>query len=688
MEKLFRDYLFTKGILVGEKENENSFHALFTLANLFAIKITKGDKLADLELVKYCSEMLGEDIPDPFYKGFPDSVLKLTKEQLLFDQLYNYYVTYDLGDFSEERHSLFEKDFEVTAFKENVEVKKFEILTKAEAEMVLKGYIENMLLSSRPLNENQFNVLTSYIINYNYVIEKCVCKDTVIRLALNSRKEGFEKIDLKGLTKFLSLSDVVKVVNLINFKEYDNKKIKNLNLTNKDRKFITALIYGIFEIGRVNVIECFEKKAIWNGLLHHIHIKAKSEEMQEFFNFMRGKDNLSVYSKFEKAMAEKDIVKAVNVLVEGKGQSVLLRNLNYIVSRCRTIEDLDAILKNVDSSNVMILIQLYIQYYFYKAGAKRTFKFTRFSSLLTTHEETDEEVKKRKSILSVGMVESLKDKIYELIVKNLKGKLNKVYISPNMYKIALPISETTSSSGYGVLPKGSRLPLGEFKKIRAFTYWEKVNDVDLSVIGLCDDGTQAEFSWRTMSSRGSDTGIVFSGDQVSGYNGGSEYYDIDIEQFQQNYPQVKKLIFCNNCYSDVPYSQFVCTAGFMIRDKEHSGEVFEPKTVKSSFSITAESTYASLFAFDIETREFVWLNTSMLQRSIVAGVNDLGYLAEYFEYSSILNVGKFFELMATEIVSDPLEADVIVSDEELEDVKEGVEIVKSCDFEKITALIG
>ena len=68
--------------------------------------------------------------------------------------------------------------------------------------------------------------------------------------------------------------------------------------------------------------------------------------------------------------------------------------------------------------------------------------------------------------------------------KLLAGKLGRVYVSPDMYNIALPLQENTSNGGYGVLPKGSRIHIEEGKKIRAFTYWEKVNDIDSALFRL------------------------------------------------------------------------------------------------------------------------------------------------------------------------------------------------------------
>ena len=49
-------------------------------------------------------------------------------------------------------------------------------------------------------------------------------------------------------------------------------------------------------------------------------------------------------------------------------------------------------------------------------------------------------------------------------------------------------------------------------------------------------------------------------------------------------------------------------------------------------------------------------------------------------------VGKLFEMLASELVASPDAADVIVSNEEME-VREEVEVVRSCDFEKINAYL-
>ena len=228
--------------------------------------------------------------------------------------------------------------------------------------------------------------------------------------------------------------------------------------------------------------------------------------------------------------------------------------------------------------------------------------------------------------------------------------------------------------------------MGEGRKIRAFTYWEKVNDIDLSLIGITDSGEQYEFSWRTMAQNQSEE-LRFSGDQTSGYNGGSEYFDVDTALFRQKHPEVKYLIFCDNVFSSSTFDECFCKAGYMIRDTESSGEIFEPKTVRSSFTVNCNSTFAYLFGIDLEKNDFVWLNAARDSSAHIAGATSVDFLADYFSATSVLNVGTLFEMLARETVSSPTDADVAVTDEEVS-VREGAQIVRSCDFEKIMALIG
>ena len=680
MKDIYRKYLFGKHVFVSDEaagEQKNQLEVLFSLANFFNIKITKGQKLVREGLIRFASECLGENVPEPFYRGFPKSVKKLTKEKLLFDQLIHYVMTYGFGNFSEAGHSLFEEVFERAAFKEGTDIREFTVVTEEEAVEMLRGIVNNLLAGTRPLSTEQYDLVREFIADYDITIENVASKNTCVKLLMDTRDLRF--------TEFLSMSDVIKLVDEMNYSLYGNENIKKLNLKNQDRKLIAAVMEKLFETGRCDIRNCFEKKKVWNGLLHHIHYKANSAEGKNFAAAMRGDGNQSVFSEFEKAMTVRNVRAAVEALKTGKGSAAVLRKLNYIISRCESEEDVQFVLDCIDTKNNIVLIQLLIQYGQYRdEKAPRTFAFTKYN-MMKIHTETPEELEKRKSDIASTQAAFIYDKLSEMLKKNLAGKLGKVYIDPDMKNYALPIQETASQGGFGVLTRGSRLPIPETKKLRGFTYWEKVNDIDLSCFGLEENGNRKEFSWRTMADNQSEA-ITYSGDETSGYKGGSEYFDINLDEFRKMYPETRYIVFCNNVYSGVSFSSCFCKAGYMTRDIEDSGQIYEPKTVKSAFMINSNSTFSYLYGLDLEKNELIWLNMARNGVTTVAGTTGMTFLLDYFHVTEVINVRSFFEMMASEVVDDMAAADLIVTDKDVE-IAEGKEVIREYDIDKITALM-
>lgn len=679
MKRIYQESLFEKNILVSVRKHapDHPVEVIAALAALFGIRVTGGSLLAQKSMIPFVSAQLGIHVPEPFYKGFPNSVRDISEGMLLADQLLHYFQTYGMGLFDEPGHSLFEPVIEKAAFREETAIRDFTIVTEDEAEERIEAIAGDLLMSTRPLSERQYALVREYMKDSGGAIEKCASKNTAVRLLADTRN--------LSLTRFLNLSDVIRLVDEINYRSYRNPDIRKLNLRNQDRKFITRVIDRLMETDRFDLEECCEKKALWCGLLHHLHYQPHGERAERFTACMRGRENLSVYSAFEKAMKESDLPRAVEVLQSGKGTAAVLRSLNRLLSRCASQEEVEALLEGMESPNVIVLVQLLLQYANRTQGEeRRSFAFTRYNRM-KVHQETDEEVSRRRSVIPEAYAETACRHIRKNIQQVLKGRLGKVYVDADMRNIALPLQENTSQGGFGVLSRGSRIPLEDGKKIRAFTYWEKVDDIDLSVIGLGTSGEQKEFSWRTMANEQSDE-LTFSGDQTSGYNGGSEYFDVVPELFMQRHPGIRYLVFCDNVYSASPFSQCVCRAGYMLRDLSDSGEVFEPKTVQSSYAVNCESTFAYLFALDLEKREFIWLNTVPESHARVAGDTSLDFLTRYFEVTSVINMYTFFEMMAEEMVENPSEADVIVSDRAA-DARDGAEIIRSCDFEKVLAYL-
>ena len=680
MESVFAEYLFKRRFLVNQaaESAENPAETRIALADLFNIRVINRANLLQPYMIRIADKLIGTyEIPEAFYRGFPETVRDLPRAALYYDQLLHYYNTYGLGNFEEAGHSVFEEDIERKVFDEEMPVLDYTVLTEEEAFEKIREYAGDLLSGSRRLSDEQYELVLEYIRIYNIFPETCGSKNTVIRLLCDTGDTRF--------ARFLMLSDVPKLADELNYRSSEVKNPKKLNLPNRDRKLLTAVIDKLIAEGKIDTRICYEKKTLWAGLLHHIHYKTADPKGTEFLNAMRGSENRSVLSDFEMILSGSGAVDAAEYLLRHKGPGALLRTLDRLLSRCRSDQEVRAVIEMIDTGSIIQLIQLLI-HYSREGAAQRSFTFIKYG-LMRKHDETKAEADRRKTLLSARDRDAAASAIRSLLEKKLKNRLGKVYIDPAMKRIAVPLQEGAAQGGFGTMSRGSRIPLPEGKKIRAFTYWEKVNDIDLSVIGLDKDLNHHEFSWRTMAEKQS-SGITFSGDQTGGYNGGSEYFDIDREKFRQEYPSIRCLVFCDNIYDDVcsSYRNCVCRAGYMLRDVEDSGEIFEPKTVRSAFAIDCDSRFAYLFGLDLLTGEIVWLNTAYDSSSRIAGRNDMTFLTRYFEMTGIINLYDLFGMMASEITDDPKEADIAVTDEEIE-AGENTEIIRSYDTERIIGMM-
>ena len=106
----------------------------------------------------------------------------------------------------------------------------------------------------------------------------CACKDTAIKLLLATK-------DLSWL-RFLHLSDGIAIVDEMNYEWNESTDLKKLNLKNQQRKFISQILDWFFENGTPSIKACYEKKALWCSILHHIHYRPKNEAAARFVKGM------------------------------------------------------------------------------------------------------------------------------------------------------------------------------------------------------------------------------------------------------------------------------------------------------------------------------------------------------------------------------------------------------------------
>lgn len=366
MKETYKRFLFEHHILVNDGNPEDDrcisetdqISVAMALAGKFGIRIRKGIRLANTQMIRDAERYLGEYVPEPFYRGFPASVLEMTPDQRLCDQLLHYTETYGLGWFDEPGHSMLEtigdsklRDvFDEKLVPEHVEPKDFDILSESKAIVELKKFLGILLSANRPLNLDQLALVEESFTDFGADIlpPAMPCKDTVIRLLYDFGNLYF--------CRYLKLSDTIKLLNYIQYTQYNSENLKKLNLKNRDRKIITRVINWFFDkTGEeldhyVDQFVCFEKRKIWCGLLHHIHYKPVNDAAQRFTDAIRSGPNISHFSAMERYMNAGRPVDAAKYICATKGSGTLLRNMNYILSRCHSEREIKEVFKCLEST--------------------------------------------------------------------------------------------------------------------------------------------------------------------------------------------------------------------------------------------------------------------------------------------------------------------------------------------------
>jgi stress response protein SCP2 len=190
--------------------------------------------------------------------------------------------------------------------------------------------------------------------------------------------------------------------------------------------------------------------------------------------------------------------------------------------------------------------------------------------------------------------------------------LGNVYIDPLLEGCNVPFAQRSMSDALVRITRGTKYPLDieQGNTIRMFLYWmegDRRVDIDLSACMFDSDfkyvGHVSYTNLRYESGRGNPIS-VHSGDITSAPDGACEFIDIDVDRFNKGvrYVSMNVYSYTQQYFKDVP----VCFAGWMIRNKPNSNEIFEPKTVEQKIDLNGEYRYSIPVMFDLKTLEVIY----------------------------------------------------------------------------------
>lgn len=338
------------------------------------------------------------------------------------------------------------------------------------------------------------------------------------------------------------------------------------------RRALLAGLDAVVGAAPAKLADVHAHREMWKRLGERLHPHEYPQwpHAADVFAVARGEKEVRTFdSRVEELHARLDPTGAAALLKAAPGK--LLRSLDRLLRSAVTQDERDAVVAAAEqvvpdvSGRVLLSVRQHLHNRAEATGEQRV--FVNRSGRAWVTEDT------RRPVFAAEC-----KRMITAIDAELRRRLptaDHLLIDPDVLDVALPLSGKATTSGLGVLPRGSVSPVdGEL--LRFFVYWKQTarsTDYDLSAALLAPD--YSTISWLSYTNL-LDVGGAHSGDITNAPDGASEFIDLRLDAVRGTciVPQVD--IYSGEGFEEVEESFF----GFMLRGTEQQGRPFEPRTVR------------------------------------------------------------------------------------------------------------
>lgn len=352
------------------------------------------------------------------------------------------------------------------------------------------------------------------------------------------------------------------------------------------------------------------RNRLWRKVMRNIHPYSQIElttASRRAADVIHGNiEYRTLDSSVEAAIADRDAPAAIKLLAENRPSALLARCVELMRLPNSSKELAAAILANGSRAEMTTLIRSYNAVLGANFDGVRVVREAGRNNRLLDVERTPVSQKK------IDRVAAALLHVLSEALSKADAPTGPVGISSSM---AVPLVRRDLSNTDRVLDRGTRMPsAGSGDFLRIFSHWINTHNsggyLDIGV-ALLDEGFDhiTTSTWNTwQANRGWST---YSGDKLV-YPGDSavEFFDIDLKAVAALYPEAKYAVMTVQSYSGIPLSKVDMVAGTMLRSDPNKGQSFDARTVTSAFSPTTDALQALPLAFDLGTRELIWLDAS------------------------------------------------------------------------------
>lgn len=603
------------------------------------------------QTIKHLKTMVGAHKKHvPMYKNFPEEVMNLSDAELYFNAICHY----ENPEFIPEQVEVIREKFsELTSLTK---------LKLGSSEDFCR-MIRNLLSASTSISESDKADVKSVLLeNLDclelFVPEQIPFKENLCFAAGILFSAG---VGIENLTKlFNNATDVLRFASALSGGDVSlAEKTKYKKFSRSERR----MLLGLLESQKNLEEDMLRHDKKWIRLGERIHpgeFSVRFPKSFKAFSAIRNSEKIETFAgKVETGILAGKILETSKLLKTRPGEFA---------------RRMDKLLRESDNANSVVSDFSEI------AGKLTTPMLLSLSShFLCRNDMTERPVFPKGSLAKIQVIDVAEKKIPDdvclkvseicesALVNKFKAKesLGKVFVDSSLSKQVVPFSQRSASKALKTIVRGSRMPIGSENVVRLFLWWKNAEssriDVDLSCAFFDESfNEQSTVSFRNVRNQY----CVHSGDIVDAPNGASEFIDINIEKALE-----KGICYAAmdvRCYSGIPYVDLPeCFAGFMMRDKEKSGEVYEPKSVHNKFDLTSNTISTCPIIFDLVNREMVWVDLS-LQTGIEIGSSrgSFGKIAKAMCGMKKASLYQLFELHAKArgtIVDKREDADIVFS---------------------------
>lgn len=560
------------------------------------------------EILDNIKEMVGQRDYKAFYPNFPKQVMEASDAELYLNAVLHY-MSFMIADLSGDADFIWLPKYDKQKrepLDEKVQLKK---LTLASDEDGLK-LLDNLINSNSSISETDKTDLITLFNHYqNYQIPQKIPQKEIAAVVGAELLKNNKKIEFN----ISSTNDVLRIASA--YCNGDVSLAENTKFTKIPRFVRKELLNKIND--KASVEDMLLHKSKWLRLgeaLHPGEYKNRFPKVYECFRILRENEKITTFnSQVERLIKTKDI--DVTKLLQTR-PGYFARRLDEVLrgsdKKSKIIKDFEKVAMEVSTP---VLLQVTKHFQTRNSNEFRVFMPKGNTAKLFMGEVKGEiDTKYTKKVEKVCL-DTLKNKFSQL------PHLGNCYIDPSLKNYLVPFSQRSASKALHTIVRGSQIPLENKNTIRFFIWWKQPNgvrvDLDLSSV-LLDSKFKLVESIAYYNLRNENLEACHSGDVTSAPDGACEFIDLNIDSYAKRGRYVLMCVnaFTNNKFCDLPE----CFAGWMMREKPRSGEIFEAKTVKNKIDVTTGSRMVNPLIIDLEERKVIWADMSLTTGKVINNV--------------------------------------------------------------------